>query len=241
MTQEVVTQYYRAPEILMGARHYSSAVDVWSVGCIFGELLGRRILFQAQNPVQQLELITELLGTPSMEDMRHACDGARSHMLRRAPKLPSFSALYTLSSHATHEAVHLLCQMLVFDPVSDHLVFIVFCFLIFFFSFSPQDKRITVTDALAHPYLDEGRLRYHSCMCKCCFTTSAGMRQYTADFEPSAGQPFDDLWERKLTSVQQVKEEMHKFIAEQLQTGRVPLCINPQSAAFKSFASFHNY
>jgi len=44
-------------------------------------------------------------------------------------------------------------------------------------------------------------------MCKCCFTTSAGMRQYTADFEPSAGQPFDDLWERKLTSVQQVKGE----------------------------------
>ncbi|XP_030566748.1 serine/threonine-protein kinase NLK2 isoform X1 [Drosophila novamexicana] len=215
MTQEVVTQYYRAPEILMGARHYSSAVDVWSVGCIFGELLGRRILFQAQNPVQQLELITELLGTPTMEDMRHACEGARTHMLRRAPKPPSFSVLYTLSSHATHEAVHLLCQMLVFDP----------------------DKRISVTDALAHPYLDEGRLRYHSCMCKCCFTTSAGMRQYTADFEPSAGQPFDDLWERKLTSVQQVKEEMHKFIAEQLQTGRVPLCINPQSAAFKSFAS----
>uniref|UniRef100_A0A1B0CHP4 Uncharacterized protein n=2 Tax=Lutzomyia longipalpis TaxID=7200 RepID=A0A1B0CHP4_LUTLO len=99
------------------------------------------------------------------------------------------------------------------------------------------DKRISVIDALAHPYLDEGRLRHHSCMCKCCFTTSAGMRQYIVDFEPSATQPFDDLWERKLTSVQQVKEEMHKFIAEQLQTGRVPLCINPQSAAFKSFAS----
>lgn len=53
-----------------------------------------------------------------MEDMRHACDGARTHMLRRVPKPPSLSALYTLSSHATHEAVHLLCQMLVFDPVS---------------------------------------------------------------------------------------------------------------------------
>lgn len=60
-------------------------------------------------------------------------------------------------------------------------------------------------DALAHPYLDEGRLRYHSCMCKCCFTTSSGLRQYTNDFEPAAAQPFDDLWERKLTSVQQVK------------------------------------
>lgn len=66
----------------------------------------------------QLELITELLGTPTLEDMRFACEGARSHMLRRAPKPPSLTALYTLSSQATHEAVHLLCQMLVFDPVS---------------------------------------------------------------------------------------------------------------------------
>lgn len=208
MTQEVVTQYYRSPEILMGSRHYAASVDVWSVGCIFGELLGRRILFQAQSPVQQLELITELLGTPSLEDMRHACDGARSHMLRRAPKPPSLSALYTLSSHATHEAVHLLCQMLVFDPVSlasislekrknwkNNSYFV----------YRTQDKRISVIDALAHPYLDEGRLRYHSCMCKCCFTASSGMRQYTNDFEPAAAQPFDDLWERKLTSVQQVK------------------------------------
>ncbi len=57
MTQEVVTQYYRSPEILMGAKHYTAAVDVWSVGCIFGELLGRRILFQAQSPVQQVRKI----------------------------------------------------------------------------------------------------------------------------------------------------------------------------------------
>ncbi|KAG8227994.1 hypothetical protein J437_LFUL007967 [Ladona fulva] len=183
MTQEVVTQYYRAPEILMGARHYTAAVDVWSVGCIFGELLGRRILFQAQSPIQQLELITELLGTPSLEDMKRACEGARVHMMRRPPRPPSLTALYTLSSQATHEAVHLLCQMLVFDP----------------------DKRITVVDALSHPYLDEGRLRYHSCMCKCCYTVAGNMRQYTADFEPVAPHAFDDHWERKLTSVQQVK------------------------------------
>ncbi|XP_003698764.1 serine/threonine-protein kinase NLK isoform X2 [Apis florea] len=74
-------------------------------------------------------------------------------------------------------------------------------------------------------------------MCTCCYTTSGGLRQYTGDFEPATSHPFDDLWERKLTTVQQVKEEMHKFIAEQLNTSRVPLCINPQSAAFKSFAS----
>jgi len=54
MTQEVVTQYYRAPELLLGAHHYSYAIDVWSVGCIFAELLGRRILFQASSPLKQV-------------------------------------------------------------------------------------------------------------------------------------------------------------------------------------------
>ncbi|XP_075938920.1 serine/threonine-protein kinase NLK isoform X2 [Anarhichas minor] len=118
MTQEVVTQYYRAPEILMGSRHYSNSIDIWSVGCIFAELLGRRILFQAQSPIQQLDLITDLLGTPSMEAMRTACEGARAHIHRGPHKQPSLPVLYTLSSQATHEAVHLLCRMLVFDPRS---------------------------------------------------------------------------------------------------------------------------
>jgi len=69
-----------------------------------------------------------------------------------------------------------------------------------------------VTDALAHPYLDEGRLRYHSCMCECCYTTRDGMRQYTTvDFEPVAPSPFDDNWERKLSSVQQVKGKVTFF------------------------------
>ena len=68
-----------------------------------------------------------------------------------------------------------------------------------------QDKRITVSDALAHPYLDEGRLRYHSCMCSCCYTTGSGMRQYTGEFEPTTPHSFDDQWERNLNSVQQVK------------------------------------
>ena len=118
MTQEVVTQYYRAPEILMGAKHYGAGVDIWSVGCIFAELLSRRILFQAQSPIQQLDLITDLLGTPSYEDMRSACEPARQHVHRGAHKPPTLAALYTLSTQATHEAVHLLCRMLVFDPVS---------------------------------------------------------------------------------------------------------------------------
>ncbi|XP_072325877.1 serine/threonine-protein kinase NLK isoform X6 [Scyliorhinus torazame] len=214
MTQEVVTQYYRAPEILMGSHHYTNAIDIWSVGCIFAELLGRRILFQAQSPIQQLDLITDLLGTPSLEAMRTACEGAKAHILRGPHKQPSLPVLYTLSSQATHEAVHLLCRMLVFDP----------------------SKRISAKDALAHPYLDEGRLRYHTCMCKCCYTTSTG-RVYTNDFEPITNPKFDDSFEKNLTSVRQVKELIHQFILEQQKGNRVPLCINPQSAAFKSFIS----
>ncbi|XP_061162468.1 serine/threonine-protein kinase NLK-like isoform X1 [Saccostrea cucullata] len=214
MTQEVVTQYYRAPEILMGAKHYNSGVDIWSVGCIFAELLGRRILFQAQSPIQQLDLITDLLGTPNLEDMRTACEGAKTHILRSAHKPPSLAALYTLSSQASHEAVHLLCRMLVFDP----------------------DKRIKAADALAHPYLDEGRLRYHSCMCKCCHNTSAG-RQYTSDFEPVCHQPFSYGFEDGLTSVHHCRDKLHKYILEQQQKNKVPLCLNPNSMSFKNFAS----
>ncbi|XP_069591118.1 serine/threonine-protein kinase NLK2 isoform X1 [Ranitomeya imitator] len=212
MTQEVVTQYYRAPEILMGSRHYQNAIDIWSVGCIFAELLGRRILFQAQSPIQQLDLITDLLGTPPLTAMRSACEGARAHILRGPHKPPSLSVLYMLSGEATHEAVHLLCRMLLFDPM----------------------KRISAKDALAHPYLEEGRLRYHTCMCHCCYSVSSG-RVYTADFEPTAGDRFDDSYEKSLTSVWQVKELVHRFITDQQQGKRPPLCINPHSAAFKTF------
>ncbi|KAK2187438.1 hypothetical protein NP493_165g02043 [Ridgeia piscesae] len=215
MTQEVVTQYYRAPEILMGARHYASSIDIWSVGCIFAELLSRHILFQAQSPIQQLDLITDLLGTPCLEDIRTACEPARQHMHRLPHKPPTMAALYRLSSQATHEAVHLLCRMLVFDP----------------------DKRITAVDALAHPYLDEGRLRYHSCMCKCCHNLPTG-RQYTTDFEPFCNQPFTYTFEDELTSIQKVKEKLYKFIMEQQRSNRVPLCINPNSATFNSFSSW---
>eukprot|EP00096_Caligus_rogercresseyi_P003508 TRINITY_DN1663_c0_g1_i1.p1 TRINITY_DN1663_c0_g1~~TRINITY_DN1663_c0_g1_i1.p1 ORF type:complete len:438 (+),score=135.64 TRINITY_DN1663_c0_g1_i1:265-1578(+) len=215
MTQEVVTQYYRAPEILMGANHYTTSVDIWSVGCIFGELLGRRILFQALSPIQQIELITDLLGTPSLSDMKYACEAAKRHVLSRGPKPPNLGALYTLGSSATQEAVHLLCQMLSLDP----------------------EKRLNVQEALNHPYLDEGRLRYHSCMCSCCISSPNGVRAYTRDFETVADRAFDDEWERDLTSISKVKDKLHLFIFQQINSNRIPLCINPSSAAFKSFAS----
>ena len=173
------------------------------------------VCFQASSPIQQLELITDLLGTPTLSDLKYACDAAKRHMLSKGVKPPSISVLYTMGQWATHEAIHLMTQMLTMDP----------------------DKRMSVTEALNHPYLDEGRLRYHSCMCTCCHSTASGMRQYTRDFEPVAEESFDDSWELELTSVNKVKQKLHKFIGDQLNSNRVPLCINPSSAAFKSFAS----
>ncbi len=100
------------------------------------------------------------------------------------------------------------------------------------------DKRISVSEALNHPYLDEGRLRYHSCMCSCCYVDPVtNLRQYAINFEPTSDVSFDDEWERELTSISRVKERLHAFISEQINSNSVPLCINPSSAAFKSFAS----
>ncbi|CDQ79641.1 unnamed protein product [Oncorhynchus mykiss] len=87
-----------------------------------------------------------------------------------------------LSDGATHEAVHLLCRMLVFDPA----------------------KRISGSDALSHPYLDEGRLRYHTCMCQCCYSVPSG-RVYTRDFEPPADRNFSHSYDNSLLSVWQGK------------------------------------
>lgn len=65
LTQLVVTLWYRAPELLLGATSYGEAVDMWSVGCIFGELLTREPLLQGKNEVDELSRIFELCGIPT--------------------------------------------------------------------------------------------------------------------------------------------------------------------------------
>ncbi|KAE9617278.1 hypothetical protein Lal_00034344 [Lupinus albus] len=64
-THEILTLWYRAPEVLLGATHYSMAVDIWSVGCIFAELVTKTALFAGDSELQQLLHIFRLLGTPN--------------------------------------------------------------------------------------------------------------------------------------------------------------------------------
>ncbi|XP_037283823.2 cyclin-dependent kinase 2 [Rhipicephalus microplus] len=63
-THEVVTLWYRAPEILLGSRFYSTSVDVWSIGCIFAEMLTLKALFAGDSEIDQLFRIFRTLGTP---------------------------------------------------------------------------------------------------------------------------------------------------------------------------------
>lgn len=60
MTEYVVTRWYRAPELLLNCSEYTAAIDIWSVGCILGEIMTRQPLFPGKDYVHQLRLITEV-------------------------------------------------------------------------------------------------------------------------------------------------------------------------------------
>lgn len=64
-THEVVTLWYRAPEVLLGSQYYSVAIDVWSIGCIIAELIRQKPLFQGDAEIDQLYKIFKVLGTPT--------------------------------------------------------------------------------------------------------------------------------------------------------------------------------
>ena len=63
MTEYVVTRWYRAPEILLGSRSYLASVDIWSIGCVFAEMLARKALFPGDNSLDQVTKIMKVLGT----------------------------------------------------------------------------------------------------------------------------------------------------------------------------------
>mmetsp|Transcript_93389 Transcript_93389/g.290678 ORF Transcript_93389/g.290678 Transcript_93389/m.290678 type:complete len:280 (+) Transcript_93389:1285-2124(+) len=66
-SHNVITMWYRAPELIMGQRRYTTSADVWSVGCVFGELFLRRPLFEGKSELHQLTLVYELTGVPTEE------------------------------------------------------------------------------------------------------------------------------------------------------------------------------
>lgn len=89
MTDYVVTRWYRPPELLLLCDHYGPAVDMWGVGCIAMELFLRKPLFAGRDYVHQLNLITDVLGTPSEEDLSVVkSESARKYVQSMSRKLP---------------------------------------------------------------------------------------------------------------------------------------------------------
>ncbi|CAA3020662.1 mitogen-activated kinase homolog MMK1 [Olea europaea subsp. europaea] len=130
MTEYVVTRWYRAPELLLNSSDYTTAIDVWSVGCIFMELMDRKPLFPGRDHVHQLRLLMELIGTPSEAELEFLNENAKRY-IRNLPPHPR--QRFTEKFPQVHPlAIDLIEKMLTFDP----------------------RKRITVEDALAHPYLN---------------------------------------------------------------------------------------
>ncbi|XP_076900667.1 mitogen-activated protein kinase 3-like [Bidens hawaiensis] len=131
MTEYVVTRWYRAPELLLNSSDYSAAIDVWSVGCIYMELMNRRPLFAGKDHVHQMRLLTELLGTPSESDLGFIKNEDAKRFIAQLPRHPRQS-LPEKFPDVHPLAIDLVEKMLTFDPA----------------------KRITVEEALAHPYLE---------------------------------------------------------------------------------------
>ncbi|KAI0480520.1 cmgc/cdk/pitslre protein kinase [Xylariaceae sp. FL0804] len=100
LTPLVVTLWYRAPELLLGAASYGPAVDAWSVGCVFAELLAREPLLRGANEVDQLARTFELLGVPTDASW----PGFRRLPHARTLRLPPSSSSSSTSSSTTSEA-----------------------------------------------------------------------------------------------------------------------------------------
>ena len=114
LTPRVVTLWYRSPELLLGSQEYTTAIDIWSAGCILGELLNSKPLLPGENEPNQLSLIVQLLGSPS----ESIWPGYSSLPLSNVLKFPliEYDDLSLRFPNATQGTIQLLKRMLTYWP-----------------------------------------------------------------------------------------------------------------------------
>ncbi|KAM7305264.1 cyclin-dependent kinase 1 [Ixodes scapularis] len=129
-THEIVTLWYRAPEVLLGSPRYSTPIDIWSIACIFVEMINKRPLFHGDSEIDQLFRIFRTLGTPT-EDTWPGVTKLPDYK----SSFPNWSEniLRSLLKNMDDDGIDLLEKMLVYDPV----------------------RRISAKDCLDHPYLND--------------------------------------------------------------------------------------
>ncbi|CAG8709633.1 8126_t:CDS:10, partial [Racocetra persica] len=196
MTEYVATRWYRAPEIMLSFQNYTKAIDMWSVGCIFAEMLGGKPLFKGRDYVDQLNQILGILGTPDEETLRRVGSERAQVYIRSLPKMPKvpFSQLYPKANVlGEYELTNSLYLLLSINDNNNELQYLC-CSLALdllekLLKFDPA-ARITVEQALAHPYL----AAYH-------------------DEEDEPGH--DEMFDFSFESVDSI-EEMKKIIAQEV-------------------------
>jgi len=108
LTDYVATRWYRAPEILLGSNNYTKAVDMWSIGCILGELLGAKPMFPGTSTMNQIDRILAILGRPSKEDLDSIQSDYAAQMLENIPDHNVENGLDDMYPNADDEAMDLL-------------------------------------------------------------------------------------------------------------------------------------
>lgn len=128
----ICSRYYRAPELIFGATDYTSAIDVWSVGCVLAELLLGQPMFPGESGVDQLVEIIKVLGTPTREEI-HAMNPNYTEF--KFPQIKAHPWVKVFSKRMPADAIDLVSKLL---------------------QYSPQ-KRFTALQAMTHPFFDELR------------------------------------------------------------------------------------
>jgi len=136
-SHEVVTLWYRAPDVLLGSQSYKTSIDIWSSGCILAEMVSFKPLFAGNNVDEQLNLIFQILGTPAPDFWTYA-----------TTQLPNYKGPYAQRVGTGLEAevpgldsvaIDLLGQLLQYDP----------------------DQRISAAQALSHEFFSTVQLPHH--------------------------------------------------------------------------------
>uniref|UniRef100_A0A7S2JQ84 Protein kinase domain-containing protein n=1 Tax=Haptolina brevifila TaxID=156173 RepID=A0A7S2JQ84_9EUKA len=131
LTDYVATRWYRAPEILLGSTRYGKAVDMWSLGCIFGEMLGGKPVFQGTSTLNQLERLCEVVGRPTTDEIVSMRSPFAETMLDNINvKEGAPSRWADIYPKASEGAIDLLEKLMQWDPA----------------------KRLTAREGMMHPY-----------------------------------------------------------------------------------------
>lgn len=114
-TEYVVTRWYRAPEIMLGFHAYDQAIDMWSIGCIFSEMLLLQPVFPGNDYIHQLKLIVKLLGRPPEKDLWFISNQNAMNFMMQLPEYEA-QCLRARFPDAGNDAIDLLSKILVFNP-----------------------------------------------------------------------------------------------------------------------------